>query len=106
MMIRQQLRGVCVAQIALEMYVMKAIPTGYKATHVHVYASHTITNGVNVYLYNHNTGVVSSNSTGNTKSTIDITDITSSATDNILIKVAPGNTGYRIYGADITITAV
>ena len=92
--------------IATEMYVMKAIPDGYKATHVKVYASSTVINGVTAYLLDHTSGVVTSKGTGNTGVLIDITDISSSSTDNISIRVAPASVTVLIYGADITIALI
>ena len=92
--------------LSTEMFVMKAIPQGYKATHVYVYTSSAITSGVTVYRYKHNTGEANSYGTGNTNASIDITDITSSTTDNICIKVATASATIQIYGADITISAV
>ena len=98
--------GVRIHNINTEMYVMKAIPTGYKATHVEVYASSTLINGVDIFGFNQTTGATSSKGTGNTNATIDITDVTSGADVNICIKVSPGVATILIYGADITITAV
>ena len=89
-----------------EMFVMKAIPTGYKATDVEVYSSSTITSGVTVYRYKHNTGEIQSKGTGDTNTSIDITDITSATTDNICIKVATASATIQIYGADITIVEI
>ena len=98
--------GVRIHNINTEMYVMKAIPTGYKATHVEVYASSTLINGVDIFGFNQTTGATSSKGTGNTNATIDITDVTSGADVNICIKVSPAVATILIYGADITITAV
>jgi len=98
--------GVRIHNVNTEMYVMKAIPTGYKATHVEVYASSTVINGVDVFGFNQTTGATSSKGTGNTNATIDITDVTSSADVNICIKVSPAVNTILIYGADITITAI
>jgi len=89
-----------------EMYVMKAIPTGYKATHVEVYGSTGVINGVDVYLFRQTTGAIISKGSGNINASIDITDIETTATNNICIKVAPGSNTIVIYGADITITAI
>ena len=98
--------GVRIHNVNTEMYVMKAIPTGYKATHVEVYASSTIINGVDVFGFNQTTGATSSKGTGNTNASIDITDVTSGTDVNICIKVSPGVATILIYGADITIVAV
>ena len=89
-----------------EMYVMKAIPTGYKVTHVQVYGSTGVVNGVDVYLFRQTTGAIVSKGSGDINSSIDITDVTSTVLNNISIKVSPGATTIIIYGADITIEAV
>ena len=89
-----------------EMYVMKAIPTGYKATHVKVYVSTSTLNGVNVYLYDHNTGIITTKGSGNTGALIDIIDITTTTSDNICIKVTTGSANILVYGADVTLAAV
>ncbi len=98
--------GVRINHANTEMYVMKAIPTGYKATHVEVYASSTVINGVDVYAFNQTTGAISGKGTGNTNASIDITDVNSTTSVNLCIKVAPGVATIMIYGADITITTV
>ncbi len=98
--------GVRIHNVNTEMYVMKAIPTGYKATHVEVYASSVVINGVDVFGFNQTTGATSSKGTGNTNASIDITDVTSGTDVNICIKVSPGVATILIYGADITIVAV
>jgi len=98
--------GVRVNHASTEMYVMKAIPTGYKATHVKVYGSTGVFNGINVYLFRQSTGVIISKGSGDINALLDITDISSSTENNISIKVLPGATSILIYGADITIAAI
>ena len=89
-----------------EMYVMKAIPTGYKATHVQVYGSTGVINGVAVNMFRQTTGAIVAKGTGDINASIDITDITSTVLNNISVKVLPGATTVIIYGIDITIAAV
>ncbi len=98
--------GVRISQVSIEMFVMKSIPKGYKATHVHVFTSSVVINGVDVYLYNHTTGVIVSKGSGNTGTNLDITDITSAENDNICIKVSPSSETIIIYGATITIAEI
>ena len=98
--------GVRVNHASTEMYVMKAIPTGYKATHVKVYGSTGVFNGVDVYLFRQTTGAIISKGSGDINALLDITDISGSTENNISIKVAPGGTTILIYGVDITIAAV
>ena len=89
-----------------EMYVMKAIPTGYKATHVKVWASSTVTLGVTVYVYDHYTGDIISKGFGNTNVDINITDISWGSRQDIAIRVAPASNSILIYGVSITIAAI
>jgi hypothetical protein len=88
-----------------ELYVTKAIPTGYKATHVQVYASASTSSGVTVRQFDQTDGDLTGSTTGDYNSNIDITDINSSATANIMIKCV-GSTTVVIYGADITIATI
>jgi|13_taG_2_1085334.scaffolds.fasta_scaffold01399_2 hypothetical protein len=88
------------------MFAFNEIPTGYKATHVKVNASSTVTNGVEVLHYAIATGATTNSTTGDTNSTINITDMTSSATNALAIKVTPGATTVFIYSAEITIASV
>ena len=87
-------------------FAFNEIPTGYKATHVKVNASSTVSNGVDVLHYNIGTGATTNSTTGDTISTIDITDMTSAANNALVIKVTPGATTVFIYSAVITIAAV
>lgn len=95
-----------------DVYAIKAIPTGYKATHVQVYGNNvtTTSNCVTVRNYDHTDGDLTNTTSGNMNTNIDILDITSSATQNILIKVTLTSTHGvgqdNLYGADITIAAV
>ena len=98
--------GVRVNHASTEMYVMKAIPTGYKATHVQVYGSTGVINGVAVNMFRQTTGAIVAKGTGDINASIDITDITSTVLNNISVKVLPGATTVVIYGIDITIAAV
>jgi len=93
-------------------YVTKAIPTGYKATHVQVYGTNNsgTSNPITIRKFDHTDGDLANTTSGNFNATIDILDITSSTTENILIKVELGygrSSGPdEIFGADITIAAV
>jgi len=93
-------------------YAIKAIPTGYKATHVQVYGvnNSSTSNAITVRNFDHTDGDLTNTTSGDWNTVIDITDITSSATQNILIKVELDNDRTAgqdlLYGADITIAAV
>jgi hypothetical protein len=93
-------------------YAIKAIPTGYKATHVKVWGVNNsgTANPITIREHDHTNGDLVNTTSGNFNASIAITDITSSATANILIKVelSSHRTAGQdiIYGADITIAAV
>ena len=93
-------------------YAIKAIPTGYKATHVEVHGVNNsgTANPITIRQHDHTDGDLVNTTSGNFNTSIAITDITSSATANVLIKVelSSDRTAGQdiIYGADITIAAV
>ena len=93
-------------------YATKAIPTGYKATHVKVWGVNNSgkINPITIRNFDHTDGDLTNSTSGDFNATLDITDITSSATQNIMIKVELSNSKTAgqdiIYGADITIAAV
>ena len=98
--------GIKAPSASSELYAFVAIPTGYKATHVQVYASASTSSAVGVASFNHTTGAIVSKGTGDFNSAINITDISSSATINVSIKLAPNSSVTVIYGADVTIAAI
>jgi hypothetical protein len=98
--------GIRAPSTLTELYAFIPIPTGYKATHVHVYTSAAKTNAVDVYEFNQRTGGTSSKGLGDFNTLLNITDITSGTQANIVIKILPASTATVIYGADITIAAV
>ena len=97
--------GVRVNAASGKLLAINEIPTGYKATHVQVYTDAAVSSGVEVYTFNQTTGAISSVGTGDTNASIDITDVTSTATAAIVIEVSPGSTTRLTFGADITISA-
>ena len=82
------------------------IPTGFKATHAKVYASASTASAVTVRQYDQTDGDCTSTTSGAFNATIDMVDIVSSATANVVLKIAPNSSATVIYGADITIEAV
>jgi hypothetical protein len=98
--------GIIAPSTLTELYAFIPIPTGYRATHVKAFASVGKTNAVEVFEFNQTTGATSSKGTGDFNTLLDITDITSSTTANIVIKLLPSSVVTVIYGADITIAAV
>ena len=91
-----------------EMYAWQKLPSGYKATHVQVHASASTSSAVSVRSYNYQTGADNavSATTGNLNANIDITDIPSSATQDLVIKVSPGSGSTIVYGATVTIATI
>ena len=83
-------------------YVTVAIPTGYDATHVMVYGFGTPAVEVWEHQISDKLGV--SKGTGNVGTEIDITDVTSSATNYLFILVEQGSSD-EIYGGYVTIAA-
>ena len=100
--------GVVAAHTAMEMYAFQKLPSGYKATHVQVHASASTSSAVTVRSFNYQTGADNnvSETSGDFNSNIDITDIPSSATQDLVIKVAPASTSTIIYGATVTIATI
>lgn len=100
------------SRTSIDVYAIKAIPSGYKATHVHVYGTNatSTSNSVTVRTFDQTDGDLTNTTTGAMNSTIGILEITSSATANILIKVELNSINAvgqdDLFGADITIAAV
>ncbi len=91
-----------------EMYAWQKLPTGYKATHVQVHASASTSSAVTVRSYNYQTGADNavSETAGDLNANIDITDIPSSATQDLVIKVSPASGSTIVYGATVTIATI
>ena len=100
--------GVRCAGTTDEMYAWQKIPTGYKVTHVRVNASASTSSAVSVRSYNYQTGADNavSATTGDLNANIDITDIPSSATQDLVIKVSPASASTIVYGALVTIATI
>lgn len=95
--------GIKMPAAASEAFAPVAIPLGYKATHVQVFASASTSSAVEALDFDHTNGDVSSLGTGAFNSSIDITDLTSGATANLVIKIIPASAVTIIYGANVTI---
>lgn len=101
--------GVGLEQLFLEshssnlLYVSIPIPTGFKATHVKINGSATDAVECWEFQIDSKTGV--SKGTGNVGTEINITDVTSSTTNYLLLQVANAS-GNEIHGGYVTIAAV
>jgi len=84
-------------------YASIEIPTGFKATHVKVNGS--ATDAVEVFEMSIDSKFAVSRGTGNVGTEIDITDVTSSTTNYLLINVDNAS-GNEIHGGYVTIAAV
>ena len=90
---------------SLEAYVSIPIPTGYKATHVCLFGSDSV-NPVAVYESMINKSTSTSKGTGTVNSEINITDVTATATNYLVIRWAPIATSDYLYGGYVTIAKV
>ena len=87
-------------------FVCVNIPTGYKATHAMIHGSDTSQN-YKVYEANINSSTVTSKSSATSIGTeADITDVTSSTTNYLLIEVLSDGETDEFYGGYVTITSV
>lgn len=98
--------GIRAPSTLTELYAFIVIPVGYKATKIKVSASDSTASAVEALEFNHRTGATTSKGTGNFNSLIDITDITSSITANIVLKLSPASVATVIYGGEVQIIAV
>tara|TARA_R100001443_G_scaffold91084_1_gene97702 strand:+ start:1840 stop:3348 length:1509 start_codon:yes stop_codon:yes gene_type:complete len=86
-----------------ELYAFVSIPEGMDATHVDVYDKNNL--GVIVYEVKIDDTTMTSKGTGNCNTTIDITDVTSTATNFLAIQVTTTATSDRVFGGKVTIAA-
>ena len=84
-----------------ELFALVAIPQGMSATHVDVFAKTNL--GVIVYEAQIDANTMVSKGTGNCNTQIDITDVSSTATNFLAIEVTTTATGDRVFGGQITI---
>ena len=89
---------------ATELYAFVSIPEGMKATHVDIYDKNDL--AIEVFEAQINATTMTSKGTGNCNTTLDITDVNSTATNFLAIEVTTTSTGDRIYGGIVTIAAI
>ena len=89
-----------------------AVPVGFKATHVEVHASASTSRAVEAWDYNYTDGERVQVYTGgagqfdfNANTTLS-TEVVSSTTKDLLIKVMPADNSTLLFGATVTIVAV
>ena len=100
--------GIRAAHASMELYAFQKIPAGYKATHVQVHASASTAHALKARSFNYQTGADNnvSETDGAFNTNTNITDIPSSATQDLVIKVAPASISTIIYGATVTIATI
>ena len=89
-----------------ELYAFVPLPSSFKATAVKVYASASTSGAVEIYTYNFTGGNTVLKSTGNFNALVSFTDIVSSATLVMVIKVKPASQVTLIYGASVNFLLV
>jgi len=91
-----------------DFYAFVEIPPLFKVTYVQVHASANTSNAAVISPFNYQTGstnaVASTNATFNTNQAI--TNIPSSATQDLVIKCTPGAANILIYGATVTLALI
>ena len=98
-----------ISSTGIEIYAFVTIPNGYTAKAVSVWADTQVVGAVEVLSYNHQTGATVSKGTGDTRvsggggTAINITDVDSSSTISLVIKVALGSITIDMFGAEIDI---
>ena len=89
---------------ATEIYAFVSIPEGMKATHVDIFDKTNL--AIEVFEANINTTTMTSKGTGNCNTTLDITDVNSTATNFLAIEITTTSVDNRIYGGQVTIAAI
>ena len=89
-----------------EQYAFIRIPEGYKATHCQVLASASTSNAVTCKTFNYTTGATTDLVTFDLNTNENITDVTASTTNDLVIKLTLASTSTIVYGAKVTIASV
>ena len=97
--------GVRVADSAAELYTFVTIPQGYKATHVEIYGRRT--KAVEAFEVQINASTAVSKGTGICNTEFPITNVSSTATNLLMIEVVVNsNAADRVYGGRVKIAAI
>jgi hypothetical protein len=86
---------------AVELFAFVSIPEGMTATHVDIFDKNDV--GIIVYEAQINATTMVSKGTGNCNTTVDITDVASTATNFLAIQVTTTSVNDKIYGGRVTI---
>lgn len=98
--------GIRSGHLTQEQYAFVKIPNGYKATHCQVFGSASTSNAVTCKTFNYTTGATTDLETFDLGTNQDITDVTASTTNDLVIKLTLASTSTIIYGASVTIEKV
>ena len=98
--------GIRAGHSSVELYAFVKIPDGYKVTHVQVLASASTSNAVVCKTFNYTTGATTDLETFDFNTNEDITDVTATTANDLVIKLSPASNTTIIYGATITIASV
>ena len=94
--------GMRVANNATELYAFVSIPQGMTATHVDIFDKNDL--AIEVFEAQINATTMTSKGSGNANTTLDITDVASTATNFLAIQVTTTSaTNDKIYGGTVTI---
>tara|TARA_R100001591_G_scaffold88353_1_gene94411 strand:- start:9 stop:1622 length:1614 start_codon:yes stop_codon:yes gene_type:complete len=97
--------GMRTANNATELYAFVSIPEGMKATHVDIFDKNDL--AVEVFEAQINATTMTSKGSGNANTTIDITDVNSTATNFLVIEVTTTSaTNDKVYGGQVTIASI
>ena len=86
---------------AVELFAFVSIPQGMTATHVDVFDKNDV--GIIVYEAQINATTMVSKGTGNCNTTVDITDVASTATNFLAIQVTTTSVNDKVFGGTVTI---
>ena len=96
--------GMRVANNATELYAFVSIPEGMKATHVDIFDKNDL--AIEVFEVQINATTMVSKGSGNANTTLNITDVNSTATNFLAIVVTTTSaTNDKVYGGQVTIAA-
>jgi len=94
--------GMRTANNSTELYAFVSIPQGMTATHVDIFDKNDL--AIEVFEAQINATTMVSKGSGNANTTLDITDVASTATNFLVIEVATTSaTGDKVYGGTVTI---
>ena len=94
--------GMRTANNATELYAFVSIPQGMTATHIDIFDKNDL--AVEVFEAQINATTMTSKGSGNANTTIDITDVASTATNFLVIEVTTTSaTNDKVYGGTVTI---